>query len=152
MPTAERRILLGNEAIARGVVESGCHFMASYPGTPSSEILPAVVQFKQENGLDIYVEWSTNEKVALENALVASYTGKRAAVATKKVEPKDKTEKPVPVEPPPAGKKTISEGKEMSLPPDQASSVLTKIQEEMKGGPSRRLTITWRVDEDKKQQ
>ena len=85
MPTAERRILLGNEAIARGVVESGCHFMASYPGTPSSEILPAVVQFKQENNLDIYVEWSTNEKVALENALVASYTGKRAAVAMKQV-------------------------------------------------------------------
>ncbi|NIS70613.1 MAG: FAD-dependent oxidoreductase [Proteobacteria bacterium] len=85
MFNSEERVLLGNEAIARGLVESGCHFMASYPGTPSSEILPSVVQFKKENNLDTYVEWSTNEKVALENALVASYTGKRAAVAMKQV-------------------------------------------------------------------
>lgn len=85
MSNSEERVLLGNEAIARGIVESGCHFMASYPGTPSSEILPAVVQFKRENGLETYIEWSTNEKVALENALVASYTGKRAAVAMKQV-------------------------------------------------------------------
>lgn len=85
MSNSEERVLLGNEAIARGIVESGCHFMASYPGTPSSEILPGVVQFKRENSLDTYVEWSTNEKVALENALVASYTGKRAAVAMKQV-------------------------------------------------------------------
>ncbi|RPJ05534.1 MAG: indolepyruvate ferredoxin oxidoreductase subunit alpha, partial [Deltaproteobacteria bacterium] len=80
-----QRVCLGNEAIARGIVESGCQFMAAYPGTPSSEILPAVVRFKNENDLDIYIEWSTNEKVALENALVASYTGKRAAVAMKQV-------------------------------------------------------------------
>jgi indolepyruvate ferredoxin oxidoreductase alpha subunit len=85
MSNAEERVLLGNEAIARGIVESGCHFMASYPGTPSSEILPALVQFKRENNLDTYIEWSTNEKVALENALVATYTGKRAAVAMKQV-------------------------------------------------------------------
>jgi len=85
MSDKEQRILLGNEAIARGVVESGCHFFAAYPGTPSSEILPAIVRFKKENNLDIYVEWSTNEKVAFENALVASYTGKRAAVAMKQV-------------------------------------------------------------------
>ncbi len=81
----EKRVVLGNEAIARGVVESGCHFFAAYPGTPSSEILPAIVRFKKENNLDIYVEWSTNEKVAFENALSASYTGKRAAVAMKQV-------------------------------------------------------------------
>lgn len=81
----EERVVLGNEAIARGVVESGCHFFAAYPGTPSSEILPAIVRFKKENNLDIYIEWSTNEKVAFENALVASYTGKRAAVAMKQV-------------------------------------------------------------------
>src|SRR5512135_1103086 len=79
------KIVLGNEIIARGLVESGCHFFAAYPGTPSSEILPAIVRFKKENNLDIYVEWSTNEKVAFENALVASYTGKRAAVAMKQV-------------------------------------------------------------------
>ncbi|MBM4308823.1 MAG: indolepyruvate oxidoreductase, partial [Deltaproteobacteria bacterium] len=85
MSNKEEKIVLGNEAIARGIVESGCHFFAAYPGTPSSEILPAIVRFKKENNLDIYVEWSTNEKVAFENALVATYTGKRAAVAMKQV-------------------------------------------------------------------
>ena len=85
MPDKEERVLLGNEAIARGLVESGCHFFAAYPGTPSSEILPGIVRFKKENNLDIYIEWSTNEKVAFENALAASYTGKRAAVAMKQV-------------------------------------------------------------------
>jgi indolepyruvate ferredoxin oxidoreductase alpha subunit len=85
MSEKETKILLGNEAIARGLVESGCQFVASYPGTPSSEILPAVVRFKKENNLDTYIEWSTNEKVAFENALVASYTGKRAAVSMKQV-------------------------------------------------------------------
>ncbi|NWF93673.1 MAG: 4Fe-4S binding protein [Syntrophaceae bacterium] len=85
MSEKEKRVLLGNEAIARGLVEAGCQFFAAYPGTPSSEILPAVVRFKEENDLDIYVEWSTNEKVAFENALAVSYTGKRAAVAMKQV-------------------------------------------------------------------
>lgn len=85
MSDKEERVLLGNEAIARGLVESGCQFFTAYPGTPSSEILPALVRFKKENDLDLYVEWSTNEKVAFENALVASYTGKRAAVAMKQV-------------------------------------------------------------------
>jgi indolepyruvate ferredoxin oxidoreductase alpha subunit len=85
MASKEEKVVLGNEAIARGIVESGCHFFAAYPGTPSSEILPAVVRFKKENNLEIYVEWSTNEKVAFENALVASYTGKRTAVAMKQV-------------------------------------------------------------------
>ncbi|MCJ7705728.1 MAG: thiamine pyrophosphate-dependent enzyme [Desulfobacterales bacterium] len=85
MSSKEEKVVLGNEAIARGIVESGCHFFAAYPGTPSSEILPAIVRFKKENNLDIYVEWSINEKVAFENALVASYTGKRAAVAMKQV-------------------------------------------------------------------
>jgi len=85
MPDKEEKVLLGNEAIARGLVESGCHFFAAYPGTPSSEILPGIVRFKKENNLDIYIEWSTNEKVAFENALAASYTGKRAAVAMKQV-------------------------------------------------------------------
>ncbi len=85
MPNKVEKVVLGNEAIARGIVESGCHFFAAYPGTPSSEILPAIVRFKKENQLDIYVEWSINEKVAFENALVATYTGKRAAVAMKQV-------------------------------------------------------------------
>lgn len=81
----ETRILLGNVAIARGIVESGCHVVTSYPGTPSSEIIPAVVEFKKELGLNTYIEWSTNEKVAFDIALAASMTGKRAAVAMKQV-------------------------------------------------------------------
>lgn len=85
MTIAQKHVCLGNEAIARGLVESGCHFVAAYPGTPSSEIIPAVARFKRENNLDTYIEWSVNEKVALENALVASYTGKRAAAVMKQV-------------------------------------------------------------------
>jgi indolepyruvate ferredoxin oxidoreductase alpha subunit len=78
-------VLLGNAAIARGLVEAGVHFVTSYPGTPSSEILPNVVRFGREEGLDIYTEWSVNERVAFEVALAASYTGKRTAVIMKQV-------------------------------------------------------------------
>jgi len=78
-------VLLGNVAIARGIVEAGCHMVTSYPGTPSSEIIPAVVDFKKELGLNTYIEWSTNEKVAFDIALAASLSGKRAAVAMKQV-------------------------------------------------------------------
>ena len=85
MNTGDHRVMLGNEAIARGLVESGCQFLSAYPGTPSSEILPAVVEFGNELGVKVYAEWSTNEKVALETALAAAYAGKRAAVAMKQV-------------------------------------------------------------------
>ena len=85
MAKKETRILLGNVAIARGIIEAGCHVVTSYPGTPSSEIVPAVVQFKKELGLNTYIEWSANEKVSFDNALAASLTGKRAAVAMKQV-------------------------------------------------------------------
>lgn len=81
----EIQIMLGNVAIARGIIEAGCHVVTSYPGTPSSEIVPAVVKFKKELGLNTYIEWSANEKVAFDNALAASLTGKRAAVAMKQV-------------------------------------------------------------------
>lgn len=81
----EERILMGNEAIGRGLVEEGCHLFASYPGTPASEVLPSVVQFSQETGHTMHIEWSVNEKVAYEVALAGSYTGKRAAVAMKQV-------------------------------------------------------------------
>ena len=83
--TTDQRILLGNEAIGRGLVEAGCQFISGYPGTPSSEILPAVVALKEQFGLPIYAEWSTNEKVALETALAAAYAGKRTAVVMKQV-------------------------------------------------------------------
>jgi indolepyruvate ferredoxin oxidoreductase alpha subunit len=85
MRNEEFKVLLGNVSIARGIIESGCHVVTSYPGTPSSEIIPAVVSFKKELGLATYIEWSTNEKVAFDNALAASLTGKRAAVAMKQV-------------------------------------------------------------------
>lgn len=78
-------VVLGNEAIARGLIEAGVQVMTAYPGTPSSEILPTVLAWKQKLGLNIYVEWSVNEKVALEVALGASWAGKRAAVAMKQV-------------------------------------------------------------------
>lgn len=78
-------ILMGNEAIARGLVENGVHLVSAYPGTPSSEILPAVVGFAPEADPPPYCEWSVNEKVALEVALSAAYTGKRTACAMKQV-------------------------------------------------------------------
>jgi indolepyruvate ferredoxin oxidoreductase, alpha subunit len=81
----DHAVVLGNEAIARGLIESGVDVVTSYPGTPSSEILPAVIAWKKKLGLDTYVEWSVNEKAALEVALAASWTGKRAAVAMKQV-------------------------------------------------------------------
>jgi indolepyruvate ferredoxin oxidoreductase alpha subunit len=81
----EQRILMGNEAIGRGMVESGCELVASYPGTPASEVLQSVVQFAKESDARMHIEWSINEKVAYEVALAHSYTGKRSAVAMKQV-------------------------------------------------------------------
>jgi indolepyruvate ferredoxin oxidoreductase alpha subunit len=76
---------MGNEAIGRGIVECGCAVATSYPGTPASEILEAVVSFAREAESRMHIEWSVNEKVAYEVALAASYTGKRAAVSMKQV-------------------------------------------------------------------
>ncbi len=81
----ETRILLGNEAIGRGIVEAGCHIVTSYPGTPSSEIIPAIVKFKKQLQLNTYIEWSANEKIAFDQALAASWAGKRSVVCMKQV-------------------------------------------------------------------
>src|SRR4030043_1003670 len=78
-------IMLGNGAIARGLLEAGCQVLTSYPGTPSSEILPEVIRLVKSENLNTYTEWSTNEKVALDNAFAASITGKRAACCMKQV-------------------------------------------------------------------
>ncbi|MBA7633501.1 hypothetical protein ES703_41069 [subsurface metagenome] len=78
-------IFLGNGAVALGLLESGCQVVTSYPGTPSSEILPEVVRVIKSEGLNTYVEWSTNEKVALDNAFAAAVSGKRAACCMKQV-------------------------------------------------------------------
>ncbi len=70
----------GNEALARGAWEAGVEFAAAYPGTPSTEILEALARLPE-----VYAEWSTNEKVALEAALGASMNGRRALAAMKHV-------------------------------------------------------------------
>ena len=79
----ERLFLLGNEAIARGAIEGGIQVAAAYPGTPSSEIVETLAGLAKELG--IYVEWSINEKVALEVAFAASICGVRALVTMKHV-------------------------------------------------------------------
>jgi indolepyruvate ferredoxin oxidoreductase alpha subunit len=75
-----RKLLSGDEAVARGAWEAGCHVAAAYPGTPSTEILESLAGYK-----DVYCEWSVNEKVALEVALGASIAGARALCAMKHV-------------------------------------------------------------------
>ncbi|MGQ9464926.1 MAG: indolepyruvate ferredoxin oxidoreductase subunit alpha [bacterium] len=75
-----RAILSGNEAVARGAWEAGCHFAAAYPGTPSTEILENIIKYPE-----IYAEWSVNEKVALEVCAGASFVGARAITAMKHV-------------------------------------------------------------------
>jgi len=81
----KQEIFLGNGAIALGLLEAGCQVMTSYPGTPSSEILPEAIRMVKSEALNTYVEWSTNEKVALDNAFAAAITGKRAACCMKQV-------------------------------------------------------------------
>ncbi len=74
-------MMLGNEAIARGAYEAGVRVSAAYPGTPSTEISEALVQYKDE----LYAEWSPNEKVATEVAIGASMAGARAMACMKHV-------------------------------------------------------------------
>ena len=81
----KQKILMGNEAAARGIVDNGCSVITAYPGTPSSEILSAASRYASENKLNIHLEWSVNEKVAFEVALSNSYAGCRSAVAMKQV-------------------------------------------------------------------
>jgi indolepyruvate ferredoxin oxidoreductase alpha subunit len=77
-------IMLGNEAIARGILEAGVVMMASYPGTPSSEITPAVARCFPHHP-HLLVEWSTNEKVAFEIAYAGSMSNVRSVTAMKHV-------------------------------------------------------------------
>lgn len=79
------QLLLGNDAIALGMVQNGCQVVTAYPGTPSSEILAGVVKFKKQLDREIYTEWSASEKVAFEVALAASWSGLRSATAMKQV-------------------------------------------------------------------
>jgi len=76
------RPLTGNEAIARGAWEAGVKVAAAYPGTPSTEILETLAAYPAE---DVHAQWSTNEKVALDVAIGASFAGRRALAAMKHV-------------------------------------------------------------------
>ena len=75
-----KQLILGNEAVARGLYEAGCSFVSSYPGTPSTEITEAVAKYPE-----VYAEWAPNEKVALEAAFGASLAGRRAFCGMKHV-------------------------------------------------------------------
>ena len=79
------RFLMGNEAIARGIIESGCALASAYPGTPSSEVMESLTRWKKELSHPIYLEWSINEKVAFEVAYGESLAGSRSAVIMKMV-------------------------------------------------------------------
>lgn len=77
----EKVPLLGNEAIARGAIEAGVGLVASYPGTPSSEVPMALCRLSDK--LDYYFEYSSNEKVSFETAAGAAWSGVRSIVAMK---------------------------------------------------------------------
>ena len=82
---APAEVMMGNFAIARGLVEAGLELAAAYPGTPSSEILPGIVEFNKREKGKIHAEWSTNERCALEVAFGAALSGKKAACMMKQV-------------------------------------------------------------------
>jgi len=79
----DTRLMQGNEAFARGALEAGLSVAAGYPGTPSSEIVEHLASVSQAGNL--YVEWSVNEKVAMEVAAAASFAGLRSAAIMKQV-------------------------------------------------------------------
>ncbi len=79
----DKKLLMGNEAIALGAIEAGVHVVTGYPGTPSTEALETIIRYADRCG--IYTEWSSNEKVALETAVGAAYSGAKAFVTMKQV-------------------------------------------------------------------
>ncbi|MCE5210121.1 MAG: indolepyruvate ferredoxin oxidoreductase subunit alpha [Deltaproteobacteria bacterium] len=80
-PAKTEVLFMGNEAIARGALEAGVSVVSGYPGTPSSEVIERLSEVARERNL--YVEWSTNEKVALEVAAAASFAGLRSMCVMK---------------------------------------------------------------------
>jgi len=77
-----KKLLMGNEAIAFGAIRAGVNIVTGYPGTPSTEVLETIAH---NNPGDIYVEWSVNEKSAMEIAAGAAYSGARTIVTMKQV-------------------------------------------------------------------
>lgn len=81
-----KKLLMGNEAIAWGALHAGVGLICGYPGTPSTEVLETVAKLKQKGRIpDVYVEWSINEKSAMEVAAGAAYCGMRTLVTMKQV-------------------------------------------------------------------
>lgn len=78
----QKELMMGNHAIALAAIDAGVTFVSGYPGTPATEVVETVFKNKTD---DIYVEWSVNEKVALEAAAGAAYSGCRCIVAMKQV-------------------------------------------------------------------
>ena len=76
----EQKVMLGNEAVARGLYEAGCRVVSSYPGTPSTEITEEAAKYEE-----IYCEWAPNEKVGMEVAFGASLAGARSCCCMKHV-------------------------------------------------------------------
>lgn len=81
----EKRLMLGDEAIAQGAIDAGVSGVYAYPGTPSTEIMEYVQLSKEAATLGIHRRWSANEKTAMEAAIGMSYAGKRAMVCFKHV-------------------------------------------------------------------
>ena len=81
-----QRFLMGNEAIALGALHAGVNVVSGYPGTPSTEILETIAKYnKNSEDCSVYVEWSVNEKAALEVGAGAAYSGARSLVTMKQV-------------------------------------------------------------------
>lgn len=78
-----KQMIMGNQAIALGALKAGVNLAAGYPGTPSSEIIEFIAKYKEKT--QTYVEWSVNEKAAVEVAAGASYAGSRSLVTMKQV-------------------------------------------------------------------
>ncbi len=79
----KEEMIMGNQAIALGALKAGVNLAAGYPGTPSSEIIEYIAKYREKTGT--YVEWSVNEKAAVEVASGASYAGSRTLVTMKQV-------------------------------------------------------------------
>ena len=76
-----KEYVMGNGAIALGALAAGVNLVAGYPGTPSSEIIENIAKYKNSDSL--HIEWSVNEKAAMEVAASAAYCGARTLVTMK---------------------------------------------------------------------
>jgi indolepyruvate ferredoxin oxidoreductase alpha subunit len=80
-----QKTMMGNEAIALGLVHANVDMVSGYPGTPSSEILTSVQKLKKQLDLNLYAQWATNEKVGFEVAYAGAIAGKNCAATMKQV-------------------------------------------------------------------